>query len=113
MEKCELFIEYQDSIIQVQELGGMDHQFIVFNPEFKDSIPDYKIQFTHKLMLKIEGSNKLIPILEFPEDQEFTMIDSAGNIIGQSTDTHPEFIEILFKKLEKDGTLKSKSMELN
>jgi hypothetical protein len=111
MEKCEVYISFKNEIIQVEEIGGINQHFIVFNPEMNNGVPDYRIQFSYLMMLKFENVDKLIPILDFPD--EFIMINSKGEEISRSEDTNPEFVELILEKLENDGTLALNSEVVN
>ena len=86
-------VSYKRDFLRIEELGGINEQFIVFNPDYSSGKPDYKIQLTEKVLAKAPTSDQLIPIYDLPED--FVIINSYGNKIGDSENLNPEFVEFI------------------
>ena len=91
--KVEAYVSYKEDFLRIEELGGINEQFIVFNPEYSEGQPDYKIQLTEKVLAKTTTSDKLIPIYDLPED--FVIINSYGKEIGDSENLNPEFVDLI------------------
>ena len=102
--KVEAWVSFQENFFRIEELGGINEHFIVFNPDYSSGKPDYKIQLTEKVMAKITTSDQLIPIYDLPED--FVIINSYGKKIGDSENLNPEFVEFVI-----DMVLKNESWE--
>ena len=101
MKRCQVFIPFQKDVITLEELGGINPHFICFNPDRSLGKADYKIQLTEKILLRFEGENKLISILDCSD--EFIMTDSKGGVIADSMNTNPEFVDHLIKDLVERG----------
>ena len=89
--KVEAYVSFQKDFLRIEELGGLNEKFIVFNPDYSSGKPDYKIQLTEKVLAKMPTSGQLIPIYDLPED--FVIINSYGNEIGDSDNLNSEFVE--------------------
>ncbi len=91
------YVVFKKGILRIEEFGGMDDEFIVFNPSMELGYPDYKIQLVSKVFLKELNSDKLINIKEF--DSEFIMINTNDEKLFNSKDMNQEFVEFIFSKL--------------
>lgn len=89
-----LFVSFQKDFLQVEELGGINEHFIFFNPEIKEG---YKIQLTEKILVKEEGLNELISIIEY--EHPFTVVNSFGVVIASSDDLNPELVDLMIDDL--------------
>ena len=98
--KFEAYVPFQGDFLRIEELGGINEHFIVFNPDYSSGKPDYKIQLTENVLVKVPTSDQLIPIYELPE--EFEIINSNGDEIGDSDDLRPEFVEFIIDMVLKD-----------
>ncbi len=92
--KVEAWVSFQGDFLRIEELGGINEHFIVFNPDYSGGKLDYKIQLTEKVLAKTLTSDQLIPIYDLPED--FVIINSYGDEIGDSDDLNPEFVDFVF-----------------
>jgi hypothetical protein len=101
MRKCQVLIPFQKGVLSLEELGGINPHFICFNPDRSMGKPDYKIQLTEKILLRFEGENRLISILDCSD--EFMIIDSRGEVIADSLNTNPEFVDHLISDLIERG----------
>lgn len=101
MRKCQVLIPFQKDVLPLEELGGINPHFICFNPDRLLGKVDYKIQLTEKVLLRFEGENKLISILDYSD--EFVIIDSEGETITDSLNTNPEFVDYLISDLIERG----------
>ena len=97
MRRCQVFIPYQEGIVTLEELGGINKEFICFNPEMIEGGPDYKIQMADRILLKFEGEEGLISILDYKD--EFIIIDSKGKKITDSLNTNPGFVRQLIQDI--------------
>ena len=91
--KVEAWVSFQENFFRIEELGGINEHFIVFNPDYSSGKPDYKIQLTERVLAKTPTSDQLIPIYDLPED--FMIINSYGNEIGDSDNLKPELVEFV------------------
>ena len=94
------YVPFQIGLLRIEELGGINEEFIVFNPDYSSGKPDYKIQLTENVLVKVPTSDQLIPIYELPE--EFEIINSNGDEIGDSDDLRPEFVDFIIDIVLKD-----------
>lgn len=102
MKKCQVFVPFKEGILALEELGGINNDFICFNPDRSAGRPDYKIQFTEKMLLKFEGENQLVSIFDY--EDEFIIIDSKGDVITDSLNVNPDFVENLIADItENEG----------
>ena len=95
--KVEIYVPFQGNFLQLEELGGINEKFIVFNPDYSGGKPDYKIQLTEKVLARLPEEEQLIPIDELPE--EFVIINSSGKQIGNSDDLNPEFVDLIIEMI--------------
>ena len=93
--QVEAYVSFQQNFLQVEELGGINETYIVFNPDYSSGNPDYKIQFAEKMLLKKTTSHELIPIGEMEDD--FVIINSAGDDIADSDNLRPEFADFILE----------------
>ena len=111
MRKCQIFMPFQDNILPVEELGGINNNFVAFNPDRSTGKPDYKLNLTEKMLLRFEGETELVSINDF--DGEFIIVNSNGVKLADSTDVNPEFVDSLINDLiERQGQERPKG-ELN
>lgn len=102
---------FQDNILPVEELGGINNNFVAFNPDRSTGKPDYKLNLTEKMLLRFEGETELVSINDF--DGEFIIVNSNGVKLADSTDVNPEFVDSLINDLiERQGQERPKG-ELN
>jgi hypothetical protein len=101
MRRCQILISFQGQVLTVEELGGIDPHFIIFNPDRSTGAANYKIHLTERILLRFEGETKLISILDYPD--EFVIINSKGDILTDSKNTNPEFVEHFVNNLGKEG----------
>lgn len=101
MRRCQILIPFQGAIITVEELGGITNDFVIFNPDRSGDEPDYKVQTADSMLLRFEGENKLISILDY--NDEFIIIDSKGKTITDSLNTNPEFVEHIVNGIIERG----------
>ena len=111
MRRCQLFIPFKKDVVTLEELGGINEQFICFNPDRTSGQTDYKIQLTEKILLKFEGENKLIPVQEYTE--EFIIIDSSGEEITDSLNMNSSFVDHLINNLIESGDIEIPRKDLN
>jgi hypothetical protein len=98
--KVTAFVSFKDQILRVEQLGGMDNNFIFFNPDEKTGRPDWKIQLVEKVFLRIENSDTMLTLDEL--ESEFVIINSSGDEIGNSNDLNPEFVMIMVERLWRE-----------
>ena len=91
--KVEAYVSYKEDFLRIEELGGINEKFIIFNPDYSGGKPDYKIQLTEKVLAKMPADDQLIPIYDLPDD--FVIINSYGNEIGDSNNLNPEFVDLI------------------
>jgi hypothetical protein len=89
-----LFVSFQKDFMQVEEIGGINEHFIFFNPEVDEG---YKIQLTEKVLVKEEGFNELISILDY--EYPFTVVNSLGVVIASSDNLNPELVDLMIENL--------------
>jgi len=100
MKKCQILIPFQGTILTVEELGGINNDFIVFNPDRSTGKPDYKLQTTDSMLLRFENETNLVSILDYPD--EFIIINSKGEIITDSSNVNPEFVDMIMDSIVND-----------
>lgn len=103
IEECEMYVFYQDSVLRVEEFGCMNDKFIFFNPLSQGNPPNFRIQFTEKVMLKKCGDVKMISIGEV--DFKYEVLNSTGNVICDCENLVPEMVDILVNKMILDFEL--------
>ena len=62
------FVSFKDQILKVEKLGGMDDDFIFFNPDERGGKPNWKIQLVDKVFLRIENSDTMLSLEEMKSD---------------------------------------------
>ncbi len=90
----ELFVSFQNDFLQVEKLGGINQDFIFFNPEEKEG---YKIQLLEKVFVREEDSDILVNIWDYTPD--FSITNSHGHVIASSDDLNPEFVDLMIDKI--------------
>ena len=98
IKKVKGYVFFQDEVLLLEELGGLNTEMIFFNPERINGICDYKIQLTEMVFLREKGSMELINILDMKD--QFEIINSEGKIIATSTDLNPEFVDSMLHFME-------------
>ena len=95
MKKCEAYISYKDQFLQIEEIGGIYDNIMFFNPDYdQKGVKNYKMHLAERLLLKFEGSNELVSIIEVEE--EFEITDSLGNVIFNSNNPNANKLLKLF-----------------
>lgn len=105
------YVVFKNSFLRIEHFGGMNDDFIVFNPSMDLGYPDYKIQLVSKVFLRELNSEKLINVNEF--DNEFIVINSNDEILFNSRDTNPDFVEFIFGKLFWGGVFERQIDKFN
>ena len=103
MKKCQILIPFQGAVLTIEELGGISNDFVCFNPDRSEGKTDYKIQTTDAMLLKFEGSTDLVSVDDY--DGEFIIINSKGEVIADSLNTNPYFVDrIIDDIIQNKGT---------
>lgn len=89
-----LFISFQNDFLQVEELGGINEDYIFFNPDNKEG---YKIQLLEKVFVAEKGTNKLINIIDY--EPSFSIINSNDLVIASSDNLNPECVDLMIDKI--------------
>ena len=113
MRRCQIYIPYQSQMLTVEELGGINEEFICFNPDRSRGFDDYKIQLTEKILLKFEDEVSLISILDFPQDEHFVIVDSEGKTLTDSMNTNPDFVTDLMNRVLEGNPVQFPRKDMN
>ena len=97
--KVAAFVSYKDGILRVEKLGGMNDDFIFFNPEDKDGAENWKIQLAKKVFYRMESSNRMVSREDL--ESEYVIINSDGEEIGNSKDLNPEFVYSMLEMMRR------------
>lgn len=89
-----LFVSFQKNFLQVEEFGGINEDYIFFNPDKKEG---YKIQLLEKVFVAEKGTNKLINIIDY--EPSFSIINSNDLVIASSDNLNPEFVDLMIDKI--------------